>query len=154
MVKEKPEYCKLEPNPGYGRAAHRMLYFNLKKNTCERFIYGGIPIPPANPNRFDSCEKCQSVCGNETTECIIKPDPEDYDELEMKIQEFGVEEQEGEKAVQKQKWKPDDKLSRIPEEEEEEEEMRERGESDERRELEVKKKGKPVKKYEEPGRGL
>ena len=81
--------CKAAPNPGYGRAAHRMLYYNEERNTCERFIYGGIPVPPANGNRFDSCEKCIKECGNSKTECIIKPDPEDLYDVEEGEKEKG-----------------------------------------------------------------
>ena len=50
--------CKVEPDPGFCRAAFEKYYFNSETSSCEQFIWGGCGglVP------FDSLSECQIQC--------------------------------------------------------------------------------------------
>ncbi|XP_049527513.1 papilin [Dermacentor silvarum] len=59
----KNHTCYLPKDSGPCFGYFPRYYYNTTTNSCEQFIYGGCR---GNPNNFDTLEKCQSKCTNNT----------------------------------------------------------------------------------------
>lgn len=68
LCTDKKRICSDAPDRGMAYARIPQLFYNLTKNSCEEFEFGGVGAPE-NSNRFDRCDECIESCGNETTSC-------------------------------------------------------------------------------------
>ncbi|ELT96344.1 hypothetical protein CAPTEDRAFT_168416 [Capitella teleta] len=58
-VFETPEDCKLEKDPGPCNKFKKWYYFDVKKNKCKKFNYGGCE---GNANLFKKKDECRTKC--------------------------------------------------------------------------------------------
>lgn len=65
-----PEYCVPKADTGPCRAAFRQWYYDVEKNSCDSFIYGGCR---GNRNRYLSQEKCMQRCSGKSADPVPGP---------------------------------------------------------------------------------
>lgn len=63
-VREKPDFCFLEEDPGICRGYITRYFYNNQSKQCESFKYGGCL---GNLNNFESLEECKNTCENPLT---------------------------------------------------------------------------------------
>ncbi|KAJ7305058.1 hypothetical protein JRQ81_010857 [Phrynocephalus forsythii] len=73
-VEALPTVCTLPPDKGPCQQHHPRYYYDLKKNKCVKFFYGGCL---GNGNKFILAESCRKMCKFKSalpTVCSLPPD--------------------------------------------------------------------------------